>query len=524
MTKKTGASILYLNTIYDLGEKFRIMFIPDLGDDRKKQEVVQKTKSFYEVLLEEINAIYHFYENVRSDMQNRAVSVTEIIQESNITIKDIPGDTNLEKVEAVGKKIYQSLFPDQIKEYLKENPIDTIVFLSTNFSIPFELMHDGKDFLAKKYDIYRSPILEDTSEIIVSDKAKDQPGHIAIVTNPTNNLPAAERETTQITDFFKAEKELDLQIDLFARDGATYRALSKIFATPRLDIFHYSGHSGVSKDDVYFHLPDDPYSVTDLYLQYPALFFLNMCESDIAVSQRVAFEGAKILNFPMALMKRGAKACLATLWPILDASAAQFAVGFYKQMLNGEPFGAAIRKAKVDLVKSSDPNDITWLSFVLYGRPGFSTVSIPKKEPKAEEPAAPAPPKGVNVYFSYSKQDVQTFQLERLARSIDMLPQVEKVFYRGRSYFGSIVMYMNENIPKSDVLLVFSSKGASRNVAEEARAATLQGKQVIPIFTDRNDVPIMLRGKIGVRYDPKHAMNSEMQIRSKIMMVRPKAT
>lgn len=152
------ASILYLNTIYDLDEKFRIMFIPDLGDDRKKQEVVQKTKSFYEVLLEEINAIYHFYENVRSDMQNRAVSVTEIIQESNITIKDIPGDTNLEKVEAVGKKIYQSLFPDQIKEYLKENPIDTIVFLSTNFSIPFELMHDGKDFLAKKYNIYRSPI------------------------------------------------------------------------------------------------------------------------------------------------------------------------------------------------------------------------------------------------------------------------------------------------------------------------------------------------------------------------------
>ncbi len=522
MTKKDGASILYLNTIYDFGEKFRIMFVPDLGDDRKKQEVMQKTKSFYEVLMEEVNAIYHFYENVRSDMQNRSVSVTEIIKESNITIKDIPGNTNLDKVEAVGKKIYQSLFPDQIKEYLKENPIDTIVFLSTNFSIPFELMHDGKNFLATKYDIYRAPILDKTAEIFVPEKAKNQPGYVAIVTNPTNNLPAAERETKQITDFFKAEKDLDLQIDLYARDGATYRALSKIFATPRLDIFHYSGHSGVSKDDVYFHLPDDPYSVTDLFLQYPALFFLNMCESDIAVTQRVAYEGTKILNFPSALMKRGAKACLATLWPILDASAAQFATNFYKEMLNGEPFGKAIRMAKGKLAKSSDPNDITWLSFVLYGQPGFSTVSIPQK--KVEEKPAPAKPKGINVYISYSKQDVQTFQLDKLARSIDRLPHVNKVFYRGHSYFGSIVMYMNENIPKSDVVVVFCSKGASRNVGEEIRAANIQRKNIIPVFIDKNDVPIMIRNRLGVKYNPKNAMNSEMQIRSKIQMIKPKTT
>ena len=192
-------------------------------------------------------------------------------------------------------------------------------------------------------------------------------------------------------------------------------------------------------------------------------------------------------------------------------------------MLNGEPFGKAIRMAKGNLAKSSDPNDITWLSFVLYGRPGFSTVSIPRKAPKAEEPAAPEKPRGINVYFSYSKQDVQTFKLDSLARSINQLPHVNKVFYRGRSYFGSIVMYMNENIPKSDVVLVFCSKGASRNVAEEARAATLQRKTVIPIYTDKNDVPVTLRTRRGVKYDPAHGINSEMAIRSKIMMVNPKA-
>ena len=109
------ASIIYLNTIFDIDERFRIMYIPDVGDERKKQEVVQKTHSFYEVLLDELAAIYKFYETVRSDTQQRAVSVTEIFTKTEPKLKDILGDTNIEKLENIGKKIYQSLFPDQLK-------------------------------------------------------------------------------------------------------------------------------------------------------------------------------------------------------------------------------------------------------------------------------------------------------------------------------------------------------------------------------------------------------------------------
>ncbi|HUX99265.1 MAG TPA: CHAT domain-containing protein [Candidatus Deferrimicrobium sp.] len=519
------ASIIYLNTIFDIDERFRIMFIPDIGDERKKQEVVQKTHSFYEVLLDEVAAVYNFFETVRSDTQQRSVSVTEVFNKTETKLKDIPGDTNIEKLETIGKKIYQSLFPDQLKKYIADNPIDTIVLLSTNFMVPFELMHDGESFLATKYDIYRSPILDDVPSIKISEKENDETSHIAIVTNPTGDLPAAEKETDQIIKFFEAKKELDLQIDVYSKKGATYRALSKIFAQPRLDVFHYCGHSGVTSDDIYFHLPDDPFSVIDIYLQYPALFFLNMCESDIKVLQKVAFKGLETLNFPLAIMKRGAKACLATLWPIVDASAAQFATSFYKNVLKGEPFGTSVRLAKEHLANTSDPNDITWLSFILYGNPGFSTITIPrKKEPaKVEEPAE-APPKGLTVFLSYAKQDSRTFHIAEIARGLEQEPKVDKVYYHERDFTNNIAAYMNKNIAESDVVIIFCSQNSlkSFNVQNEIRTASLTRKEIIPVYLDTKDIPVMLKSRLGIRFDPSSTQGAIMQLRTKVNMVVPK--
>ena len=131
---------------------------------------------------------------------------------------------------------------------------------------------------------------------------------------------------------------------------------------------------------------DYPLSITDVSLHYPAFFFLNMCEADITVQHKIVFEGYESLNFPIALMKQGAKACVATFWPIVDKSAAEFATIFYQQLINGESFGRALCYAKKELAKSSDPNDITWMSFVLYGNPINPYLNgISKKETQVSD-------------------------------------------------------------------------------------------------------------------------------------------
>ncbi|MFX1298516.1 MAG: CHAT domain-containing protein [Promethearchaeota archaeon] len=154
--------------------------------------------------------------------------------------------------------------------------------------------------------------------------------------------------------------------------------MDRIFSYPRLDIFHYCGHSEISNNMIHFRLIQDLFPAIDISLQYPALFFLNMCESDITITQKIYFKGYEKLNFPFAVMKQGARACVATLWPVVDETASRFAIKFYEEILNGTQFGTAIRSVKARLAKTSDPNDVTWLSFVIYGSPYNSTLNFKK--------------------------------------------------------------------------------------------------------------------------------------------------
>ena len=369
---------LDLTIAYDLGDYFRIQFVPRIGGETRSQEITQVSRKFFEVLQEEILNIYEFYDHVQGRMQQRAVKVAEIIQ-PNEKVSKILGDTLLEKLETVGKKIYQKLFPKQLKPYIKEQKISVIVINSENFIIPFELMHDGESFLAKNIVFYRKPILSHVERPTISPKAEEQPFRVVFFTNPTNDLPSAEKETAHIIDFFKTETVLEIQIDNYQGEGASYEALLSVFYIPRLDIFHYCGHSAIAKNNIQFQLAYEPFPVTDIALQYPALFFLNMCESDIKMQQKIDFKGHITLNFPLAIMQRGAKACIATLWPIVDSSAAQFALYFYKAILKGESFGSAVCSTKAKLAEISDPNDITWMSFVLYGLPEQASLNFTQK-------------------------------------------------------------------------------------------------------------------------------------------------
>ena len=361
--------VLDLRVEYDLDKThFIIRFIPSIGGEKKEGKSKRISRQFIKNLLDEFAVIYRFYETVRSKPELRASEYIKITDSEKNVLSILPGKTTIEKLEIIGKKIF-SLFPIKVRTYLREYRISNIIINSKKFLIPFELMHDGDSFLATRFGFYRNPILGERETPSISHKTKNLPGSVVFVTNPTKNLKAAEQEVTKIVDFFRSKKNLNLEIKEYNQEGASYNAITNIFPSHRLDIFHYSGHSLVTENDICFDLMDYPLSITDVSLHYPALFFLNMCEADITVQHKIVFEGYESLNFPIALMKQGAKACIATFWPIVDKSAAEFATIFYQQVINGESFGRALCYAKKVLAESSDPNDITWMSFVLYGNP-----------------------------------------------------------------------------------------------------------------------------------------------------------
>jgi len=414
-------NILDLTINYDLDEThFQMLFNVSIGGDKKVPETIKVSRQFFITVLKEIAQIYKFYETVRLENQYRETTLTKISEPAQDFLSNIYGNTTIEKLETIGLKIYQNLFPNQVRRFIKEFSISTIFINSEQFLIPFELMYDGESFLATRIEFYRKHLFEEREKEkpIISSKSKKLPSTVVFFTNPTEDLVGAEREVTQIINFFQEKKDLNFKIDECSCKGANYHRLSNIFFMPRLDIFHYSGHSLKKKNDIYFYLKDHPLSVNDISLQYPTLFYLNMCEADMTVQDRIDYEGYKSLNFPRAIMKRGAKGCIATIWPIIDKTAAEFAIHFYKQVLKKQSFGKAIRSAKKKFSKISDPNDITWMSFILYGNPeksylkGISKteVQVPDLEPKAisvEEKRKPPISEPVSEVFpDISKKEI----------------------------------------------------------------------------------------------------------------------
>ena len=58
--------------------------------------------------------------------------------------------------------------------------------------------------------------------------------------------------------------------------------------------------------------------------------------------------------------------CIGPIWPIGDGVAKEFALAFYRHLLDGEPFGEAVRQARLAVY---DQGPDGWASWVLYGDP-----------------------------------------------------------------------------------------------------------------------------------------------------------
>ena len=65
-------------------------------------------------MLEEFTRIYRHYETVRTKPDLREAKITRITDSESDILSMIPGDTTIEKLETIGKKIF-GLFPIKLK-------------------------------------------------------------------------------------------------------------------------------------------------------------------------------------------------------------------------------------------------------------------------------------------------------------------------------------------------------------------------------------------------------------------------
>ncbi len=107
------------------------------------------------------------------------------------------------------------------------------------------------------------------------------------------------------------------------------------------------------------------------------------------------------------------------------------------------------------------------------------------------------------IFVSYATKDAQTFKINEFAKKLKGFPEIKKVLYWQEHMQDNIFKFMNDNLGKCDIMLLFCSKNAlnSKPVEKEWTAAEAIGVPIIPIFIDTDHIPPLLKSRLGIEYD-----------------------
>jgi hypothetical protein len=108
--------------------------------------------------------------------------------------------------------------------------------------------------------------------------------------------------------------------------------------------------------------------------QTPELVFLNCCHLaglDGEERRERQFEYSKLASsLAEELIKMGVRAIVAAGWAVRDDLAKSFAGHFYQRMLAGEPFGDAVKEARLAVWGAARESN-TWAAYQAYGDPDY---------------------------------------------------------------------------------------------------------------------------------------------------------
>ncbi|WP_200308013.1 CHAT domain-containing protein [Streptomyces adelaidensis] len=277
-----------------------------------------------------------------------------------------------------GKLLHEQLFPRVqgntaelvTRLYASTGP----VLVRTNKQdVPWELLHDGDNFLGLKLDLGRRLV---GRRAVVSGRGVSRVGRALIVGDTLGDLPSAREEVARVAAWLGSR---GIECKVMLGPQATKLDVVTELASEEApyDLFHFCGHvaTGSGTTGLMLH---NRQLLGEVALQTlsstgaPPVTFINGCAS--------AGEGG-LANICMSFMALGSKTVVGTRTEVADDGAWQFASEFYGRLLAGESAGAAVRAARGAL---RGRPDAAWASFILYGNPA---AGIAKDATAGDEPS-----------------------------------------------------------------------------------------------------------------------------------------
>jgi ATP-dependent Clp protease ATP-binding subunit ClpC len=330
-----------------------------------------------------------------SERLRRALqSVSQNMQASEIKSQVRRGGAN-DTLLSLGRLLFDALVPSPIQEALRH--LDTPLLINTNTpEIPWELLYDSKTspghFLCQHMSIGRQlhsgrnttttqrlPLSERSGADTSLHKARKmgrreaQGLSVLFLVNPTSERSLAEEEVATLCTTLP---ESISRIILY-RQQANQLEMRMSINSDSPQVLHYAGPVPVTTP------PGEPLlalagssrldanAASQLFQVFPRrpLVFLSYYDS----SQVGTLPAHEMELLAGNLVTAGAGAVVAMRWSVNMQRSREFTVLFYQELADGMSLGEAMRRAR-SIMAQRYPEDLSWMSYVLYGDPTVSLV------------------------------------------------------------------------------------------------------------------------------------------------------
>lgn len=299
-------------------------------------------------------------------------------------------------ISDVGNVMFRLFMPDRMREYLSSTPC-ALTITTNDLELPWELMYDsswedesgesGLGFLCLQRPIARMPMGRAFPRVRRPAAQKEKLRFLLVYADPLSNLPAAGKEVERIRDELQERWKQpgeEIKIDLLDRDRATGKEMNQALLSGSYDVIHFAGHAyfdDKDPDKSGFVLKEEELFLSQKiqrFVEGQPLVFLNACQTGVTANEANPQSVGEYFWKPAeglasAFLYGGALGCVGSLWPVYDEPAADFAIEFYNEVLEGQMIGEAMRRTRRS-IKKKHPDSIMWASFVLYGDPTFRLV------------------------------------------------------------------------------------------------------------------------------------------------------
>ncbi|HLQ11035.1 MAG TPA: CHAT domain-containing protein, partial [Ktedonobacteraceae bacterium] len=298
---------------------------------------------------------------------------------------------------SLGRFLFDTLLPPFIQESVRH--LDAPLLLNTNTpDIPWELLYDSKPapghFICQHMSIGRQSsnsrsqslraLPTERLSIDTGVHKSRKPGRretqgltSLFLVNPTGECPAAEEEVATLCTTLP---ESIARIILY-RQQANQLEMRMHCNTDMPQVIHYAGPvpTATPTSEPLLALAGNSRLDNNAAVQ----LLQSLPKRPLIILSY--YDGARVGTLPpydmealaaSNLMASGANAVLAMRWAVNAQRAREFTVLFYQEVAEGVSLGEALRRARATMVQRH-PDDLSWLSYILYGDPTTVLVVNP---------------------------------------------------------------------------------------------------------------------------------------------------